>query len=250
MKNDILAVIPARYNSSRFPGKPLAEISGRSILEHLYREFSWSKLVTRVVVATDSDIIKTAVEKFGGEVIMTSKKHRTGSDRSAEVAMRSGAKIIINVQADHLGLKAADYDRVIREMIADRTINHATFIRKIETESDLFDANRVKVIFDKDNNAIWFSRYPLPYLQSINGDRLATFDFYYHIGVYFYRRAALEKYAALPRSAHEKAESLEQLRILDNGGKIRLFKIKRDMISIDTPEDLKNATRILNRSGG
>ncbi len=245
MKNDILAVIPARYNSSRFPGKPLAELWGKSILEHLYRELSRSKLVSRVAVATDSDIIKTAVEKFGGEAIITSKKHRTGSDRSAEVAARLGAKIILNVQADHLGLKAADYDRVIKSMLADRTINHATFIKKIEIESDLFDPNRVKVIFGKDDNAIWFSRYPLPYLQSIDGDRLATFDFYYHIGVYFYRRAALENYATLPRSAHEKAESLEQLRILENGGKIRLYKVKRNMVSIDTPEDLKNAAKII-----
>lgn len=245
MKNDILAVIPARYNSSRFPGKPLAEIAGISILERLYRELSRSKLISRVVVATDSDIIKAAVKKFGGEAVMTSPKHRTGSDRSAEVAKKLEAKIIINVQADHLGLKAADYDRVIKQMNADRTINHATFIRKIESESDLFDPNRVKVIFDKYDNALWFSRYPLPYLQGFSGDRLAIFDFYYHIGVYFYRHAALAKYAALPRSPHEKAESLEQLRILDNGGKIRLFKIKRDMISIDTPEDLKNATRIL-----
>ncbi len=245
MKNDILAVIPARYNSSRFPGKPLAELRGKSILEHLYHELSRSKLISRVAVATDSDIIKTSVEKFGGEAIMTSKRHRTGSDRSAEVAARLGAKIILNVQADHIGLKAADYDRVIKEMLADRAINHATFIKKIETESDLFDPNRVKVIFGKDNNAIWFSRYPLPYLQTIHGDRLATFDFYYHIGVYFYRRAALEKYASLPRSAHEKAESLEQLRILENGGRIRLYKVKRDMVSIDTPEDLKNAAKIL-----
>lgn len=245
MKNDILAVIPARYNSSRFPGKPLAVLAGKSILERLYRELSRSKLVSRVVVATDSDIIETAVKKFGGQTIMTSPKHRTGSDRSAEVAAKLGAKIIINVQADHLGLKVSDYDRVLKEMTDDRTINHATFIRKIESESDLFDPNRVKVIFDKNNDALWFSRYPLPYLQGIKGNRLATFDFYYHIGVYFYRRAALAKYAALPRSAHEKAESLEQLRILDNGGKIRMFKIKREMISIDTPEDLKNATRIL-----
>jgi 3-deoxy-manno-octulosonate cytidylyltransferase (CMP-KDO synthetase) len=245
MKNDILAVIPARYNSSRFPGKPLAPVAGKSILEHLYRELSRSKLISRVVVATDSDIIRDAVEKFGGEAIMTSKRHRTGSDRSAEVAGKLGAKIIINIQADHIGLKTADYDRVLKIMNADRTIDHATFIKKIESEADLFDPNRVKVIFDKDDNAIWFSRYPLPYLQGLNGDRLATFDFYYHIGVYFYRRAALEKFAARPRSPLEKAESLEQLRILENGGKIRLFKIKRGMVSIDTPDDLKNAAKII-----
>lgn len=243
MSNNVLAIIPARYDSTRFPGKPLAELNKKSIVERLYRVLSRSKLIDRTVVATDSSMIKNAVEDFGGEAIMTSKKHRTGSDRSAEVAAKLKYKIIINIQADQLGLTVSDYNKVLKAILEDNSIKYATLIRKVESEEHLFDPNRVKVIVDSDNNAIWFSRFPLPFLQKRPAIKIEEFNFYYHIGVYFYRAKALQDFAAWPRTPHEKAESLEQLRILENGRKIKVFKINRNMVSIDTPEDLKKAAK-------
>ena len=245
MKAKVLAVIPARYQSRRFPGKPLAFVGGKPILQHIYNEASKAKLIDRVVVATDSDKIKSGVEGFGGEVVITSKRHRTGSDRAAEVASKLGGDIILNIQADHVGMNRQNYDSVLKKILADKNIRYASIVKKIEHETDLFDPNRVKVIFDSQDNALWFSRYPLPYLQNINGDRLSTFKYYYHIGVYFFRRSALDKFSRWTRSPLEKAESLEQLRILENHEKIRLFKIKSRVLSIDTRDDLIKAESLL-----
>jgi len=244
MKPRVLAVIPARMESSRFPGKPLAKIGGKSILELLYRELTRAKNIDRVAVATDSKEIIEAVGAFGGEAVRTSKKHRTGSDRASEAASKLGGNIIINIQADNLGLKAVEFDRVIVEMQNDRKIKYATFIKRIESEKDLDDPNRVKVIADSDRNALWFSRYPLPYLQGKSDDRLKKMDYFYHIGVYFFRRTALEQFSKWKRTPLEKAESLEQLRILEHRQKIRLFRTTSRIYSVDTPEDLARLKNI------
>ncbi len=245
MKPKVLAVIPARYQSKRFPGKPLAVVGGKSILQHIYEEVSKARLIDRIVVATDSEKIVSAIKYFGGESIITSKRHRTGSDRTAEVAEKLGGDIILNIQADHIGVTRHNYDTVLKKLLADRKISCASIVKKVECETDLFDPNRVKVILDSNGDAIWFSRYPLPFLQNINGNRLGTFDYYYHIGVYFFRRAALKRFSKWPRSPLEKAESLEQLRILENREKIRLFKIKSRVLSIDTHDDLKRVETLL-----
>ena len=245
MKPKTLAIIPARYDSRRFPGKPLAVISGKTLLEHLYTEISKSKLIDRVVVATDSDRIVSAVNNFGGESLLTSKKHRTGSDRSAEVMSKLGGDIIISVQADHVGLKRADYDRVLTAMFVDKTMEFATLVKKIDHEDQLFDSNRVKVIFNSDKTALWFSRFPLPYLQGKNGKYLTHFKFFYHIGVYFFRRKSLNDYHRWPQGQMEMAESLEQLRILENHRKIKVFETKSRIFSIDTPEDLAKLKNIV-----
>ena len=130
-------------------------------------------------------------------------------------------------------------------MMLNKTIKYATFVKKIETEDELYDPNRVKVIFNRENEALWFSRYPLPFLRGENGNRVKKFNFYYHVGIYFYRRVALKNFAESRRSSLEKAESLEQLRILENGGKIRVFKLKQKIWSIDTPDDTKKAGKFL-----
>lgn len=245
MRNKALAIIPARLSSSRFPRKVLFEINGKPILEHLYREVSKAKLIDKVVIATDSDEVIEAVSRFGGEAVKTSKKHRTGSDRTAEVANKLSGDIIINIQADNLGVKANDFDKIITEMKNDRSIKYATFAKKIETEDELYDPNRVKVIFNRENDALWFSRYPLPFLQGENGNRIKKFNYYYHVGIYFYRKSALKKFAESHRTPLEKAESLEQLRILENGEKIKVFKIKRNIWSIDSPDDIKKTGKFL-----
>ena len=239
MKPKVLAVIPARFASKRFPGKPLSLIAGKPLIQHLYQTASKSKLIDRVVVATDSPEIEVAVLGFGGETIITSSAHRTGSDRAAEAMEKIGGEIIMNIQADHLGVTSAAYDRVLRAMLDDRKIRFATIARKVENEASLFDPNRVKLILDGDDFAYWFSRYPLPYLQGVNGNRLEKYDFYYHVGTYFFRRVALRAFHTWPRTALEKAESLEQLRILEHREKIKVFKIKGKIWSIDAPQDLK-----------
>lgn len=235
----ILAVIPARFNSKRLPGKILTPLAGKPLIQRLYEEVAQSKRIDRLVVATDTKEVIDIVKGFGGEAIKTSSRHRTGSDRTAETADKLGGQIIINIQADNLGLGSAVYDRILDKMIADKNIKYATIARKIERDEQLFNPDRVKMIFDSDNNAIWFSRYPLPFLRGVNGSRVNKFDFYYHIGVYFFRKLALQKFASWPRSTMERAESLEQLRILEHWEKIKVFKTRRDILSIDAPDDLK-----------
>jgi 3-deoxy-manno-octulosonate cytidylyltransferase (CMP-KDO synthetase) len=243
MKTRVLAIIPARFNSRRFPGKPLARIAGRSVLEHIFAEVSRSSLIDDAVVATDSDEIYNATLNFGGAAIMTSTKPRTGSDRSAEAMKKLRGDIIISAQADHVGLKTSDYNRVIKAMLLDSRVEFATIVKKIDDEDILFDPNRVKVIFGRDKYALWFSRYPLPFLKGVKTDWLSRFRFYYHVGVYFFRRKALMEYARWPQTPHEKAESLEQLRILENRRRIKVFETKSDIISIDAPQDLAGAEK-------
>nr|MBN2278709.1 3-deoxy-manno-octulosonate cytidylyltransferase [candidate division Zixibacteria bacterium] len=243
MKSQIVAVIPARLGSRRFPGKPLAPIAGKPLIEHLYREASRARLIDRVVVATDTTLIAKAVQGFGGEAFMTSRSHRTGSDRTAEMAGKTGGEIFLNIQADVLGVKAAVYDRVLKAMLADKRMNFATLARAVESDECLYDPNRVKMIMDPDDYALWFSRYPLPFLQGVKGSRLKHFKYYYHIGVYFFRKTGLKRFTAWKQTPMEKAESLEQLRILENREKIKIFKIKNKLYSIDTPEDLKGVER-------
>lgn len=243
MKPKILAVIPARFASKRFPGKPLSLIAGKPLIQHIYQAASKSRLIDKVIVATDSPEIMKAVNDFGGEAIITSGNHQTGSDRTAEAMEKIGGEIIINIQADHIGVKPAVFDRILKSMLQDRKIMFATIARKVEDEAALFDPNRVKLIIDRDDYAYWFSRYPLPFLQGVNGNRLGQFDFYYHVGTYFFRKAGLKLFHSWPRSPLERAESLEQLRILENRHKIKVFKIKNEILSIDAPEDLKLAEK-------
>ncbi|UCD17176.1 MAG: NTP transferase domain-containing protein, partial [Candidatus Zixiibacteriota bacterium] len=158
MKPRVLAVIPARYQSRRFPGKALAVIAGKPLIEHIYQEAVKARLIDRVVVATDSPEIARGVAAFDGELVITSKRHRTGSDRVAEAMEKLGGMIVLNIQADHIGLKRGEYDRVLQAMLADRKIRFASLIASISRESDLYDPNRIKVIANATGHAIWFSR--------------------------------------------------------------------------------------------
>lgn len=209
------------------------------MIEHIYREAEQAVRIDRVVVATDSAVIASAVEDFGGETVMTSRRHRTGSDRTAEVMEKLGGSIIVSIQADHLGIKRTDYDRVLKDMMVNRNIHYASLMKRVTGEKELDDPNRVKVICDDAGDALWFSRYPLPYLQGVTDARVGRFGYYYHIGVYFFRRAALERFCSWRRSVLEKAESLEQLRILEHHQKIRMYATRSRVWSIDAPADLK-----------
>lgn len=241
MAQNVVAVIPARLGSRRFSGKVIYPYQGKPLLFYVHRELLKSKMINKVVIATDNYKIAKVACEFGADVFRTSPRHKTGSDRIAETMNNISADIIVNIQADNLGFKVKTIDSVISSMLTDKSIKYATLARRIEDDDVLFDPNKVKVILDKDDNALWFSRFPLPFIQHPDEKpRYRQFKFWEHIGIYFFRRRALEQYATWPRSPLEKAESLEQLRIMEHGGKIRVFKTNMQSISIDSPDDLKD----------
>jgi 3-deoxy-manno-octulosonate cytidylyltransferase (CMP-KDO synthetase) len=237
---EVVAVIPARLNSKRFSGKVIRPYRGRPLLYYVWREATRSKQIDRLVIATDSTDVAAACATFGAEVLRTSRRHKTGSDRVAETAERLGGELYVNIQADNLGLRSDVLDRAIATMKRNRTITYATLARRIDNDDDLYNPDIVKVVMTEQGEALWFSRYPLPYLrQASEGEAVSRFPFHEHIGVYFYRRRALRAYARWPRTRLEKAESLEQLRILENGGVMRVFLTRARSVSVDSPQDLK-----------
>ncbi len=238
----VTAIIPARLASKRFSHKVLYPLKGRPLIFYVWRAVQQAKLVNRLFVATDSPEIGRAVNAFGGAVIMTSKRPRNGTERAAEAVAGMKTDIVINIQADNIGLSGPILDRIIKAMGADRKIEVATLARKISGRNwrrILENPNVVKVIENACGEAGWFSRHPIPYIRGIGRKRAVDlFPFLEHIGVYFFRRKALDLYAGWPQGRAEKAESLEQLRILENGKNIRLFKTTAEIISVDSKEAL------------
>ncbi len=240
MKPRVVAIIPARLGSRRFSGKVLHAYRGKPLLYYLWKELRKSREIDHLAIATDAPEIAQVAREFGAEIVMTSKRHRSGSDRVAQAACETGGELIINVQGDNIGLKAGVLDRAICKMRSDRSIKFATLARRIKTDAELFDPGVVKVLTAADGRALWFSRFPLPYLQHAeDGSRAGQYKFLAHIGVYLFRRKALVAFADWKASPLEKAESLEQLRILENGGRIEVFVTTSKAISIDTPGDLQ-----------
>jgi 3-deoxy-manno-octulosonate cytidylyltransferase (CMP-KDO synthetase) len=218
----------------------------KPLLFYLYQSVSKSKKIDRLAIGTDSSEIKKVMESYGVEVIKTSKRHQTGSDRVAEVSKKIKSNLVINIQGDNFGLKAGTLDNIISKILRFRSINFATLAYKINSDNDLFDPNVVKLVKNQNNDALWFSRFPIPYLmQANNKNRFNQFGYYGHLGVYFYRWKALQQFAGWKRGIFEKAESLEQLRILENNENIRIFTTKAKSISVDTKDDLKKIESIL-----
>ncbi len=240
MKAYTLGVIPARLNSTRFPKKVLYPYKGKPLLYYVWDEVRKCNLIDRLVIATDSKEIIRAATDFGAETILTPAGLKTGSDRTAWVAKKLGGEVIVNVQADNLGLKAPVLKRVLTTMKADRSIKAATLVRRINNDKDLFDPNVVKVACSANSDALWFSRFPLPFLQGAKvGAKADQFKFYGHVGVYFFRKDELKRFANTKQTAFEKAESLEQLRLLEIGGKIKVFSTTARSVSVDCPSDVK-----------
>jgi 3-deoxy-manno-octulosonate cytidylyltransferase (CMP-KDO synthetase) len=235
----ILAVIPARYDSTRFPGKPLAGINGKPMIQHVYERVMEAKLVDKVLVATDTERIFEAVKNFGGKAVMTSKEHESGTDRICEAIKKIKCDIVVNVQGDEPGINPKDIDKAVKPLLKDKKLNISTLAIRIDKGIDLNDENKVKVVFDKNNFALYFSRNCIPFDRDhINNVKI--YDFYKHIGLYAYRRKFLMELKNLKPSKLEKLEKLEQLRFLHNGEKIKVVITDRETISIDTPSDLKN----------
>jgi len=229
----VIGVIPARLDSTRFPAKVLADLWGKPIIQHVYERARKAKRLDEVLIATDDEKIFDTAKKFGAEVVMTSKKHLTGTDRVSEAVKKNNAEIVINIQADVPLISPLMIDRVAEVLLDDSTLVMATLMKKIEKKEEFYNPNVVKVVIDKQGFALYFSRSPIPYLKD-------NFVSYKHIGVYGYRKDFLLTFVQLPRSPLEKIENLEQLRVLENGYKIKMIETDYELIEVDTKEDLRN----------
>jgi len=253
-KNAIIAVIPARYGSTRFPGKALADIKGKPMIQRVYEGTRRSRLINRVIVATDDRRIADAVQSFGGESFMTSMHHDTGTDRIAEVAKSLDCDIVVNVQGDEPLIRPEMIDEALLPLVQDDSILMGTLCRKIEDREEAFDPNVVKVVFDKKGFALYFSRAPIPWNRDAWAGKSSLRELslegplYKHIGLYVYRRNFLLDYAAMPRTALETVEKLEQLRVLENGHRIKVVITQYESFGVDIPDDLSKILKRLEES--
>lgn len=243
-----IAIIPARYASTRFPGKPLAVLGGKMVIERVYEQVSG--VLDDVVVATDDERIRRAVESFGGKAVMTSPDHRSGTDRCYEAYCKHGGEydVVINVQGDEPFIRASQIETVMRCFDNSRT-DIATLVKPFSPDSPLSaleNPNLPKVVVDRDMHALYFSRSVIPYLRGVErSEWLRKHTFYKHIGMYAFRSDVLREVTSLPQSSLELAESLEQLRWLENGYRIGVGISDVETIGIDTPEDLARAEAFL-----
>lgn len=243
-----IGIIPSRYASTRFPGKPLAMIGDKTMIERVYRQAS--KELDEVVVATDDSRIYDAVKAFGGNVVMTSDRHRSGTDRCREAYHNVGsdADVVINIQGDEPFI-APEQIAQLKSCFDDASVRIATLVRNFDPAlgiDALFNANTPKVVLDREMNAIYFSRSVIPYYRNVPKDEwLDRAKFYTHVGLYAYKASALDEITRLEQTPLELAESLEQLRWVENGYKIRVAVTDRATIGIDTPEDLDKAVKYL-----
>ncbi len=245
-------IIPARYASSRFPGKPLAMIGNKSMIQRVFEQAA--KSLDIVYVATDDKRISDAVMKFGGKVVMTSSEHQSGTDRCSEAAEIISAEtggridIVVNIQGDEPFIKPEQID-LLMECFTDETVNIATLIRKAEPGEDIFNPNQPKVILNSKGDAIYFSRAAIPYVRDAEkSEWTGKHTFYKHIGLYAYRTEILKQITLLPRSPLEITESLEQNRWIENGISIRTAVTVWESLGIDTPDDLDKAKIFLEQS--
>jgi 3-deoxy-manno-octulosonate cytidylyltransferase (CMP-KDO synthetase) len=236
---DVIGVIPARYLSTRFKAKLLADIMGKPMLQHVWERAKQSRMLDDLIIACDSEIIQKAATEFGAKTVMTSKEHTCGTDRISEAVNPLDVKIVINIQGDEPLIHPTMIDSVARALLEDNSIKMATIMKRIEDTAQVFDPHVVKVVVDKDNFALYFSRAPIPYLEP--GSEINQAAYYKHIGLYGYTKDFLFTYKNLQVSNLEKIEKLEQLRVLSEGFKIKVIETKFDTVSVDFPEDLEKA---------
>ncbi len=253
----VVAIIPARYGSTRLPGKPLARIGGKPMIQHVYENAARANALDRVLVATDDRRVEETVRGFGGEVMMTSKKHASGTDRLAEVARKIKADWIVNVQGDLPFIRAQTITRAVQPLRRDRSLPMGTVCTPIYEEGEWRNPNIVKVVADRRGFALYFSRSPIPYARTdavdLSGRQLTPRSRirhwgFRHLGLYVYRRDFLLKFARLRPTALEQIESLEQLRALAYGYRIFVANVDERSVEVDTPEDLAKAEEFLRRT--
>lgn len=243
-----LVVIPARFGSVRFPGKPLAVLSGKPIIQWVYEQARQAKQADEVIVATDDERIAHVVRRFGGEVMMTSPQASSGTDRVAEVVRQRNAHVIVNAQGDEPLIKPEMVDALINCMEKHSTVPMASLMTRLTRSEDVASPNVVKTVTDKDGFALYFSRSPIPfYRRSVSDDKNPGASRFYwkHLGIYAYQRDFILKFPTLEPTALEQAEQLEQLRALEHGYRIKLMETPHDTIGVDTPDDLKKAEALL-----
>jgi len=247
----IVGIIPARYGSSRLPGKPLSDIHGKTLIERVHARACGARSLDRVLVATDDDRIAATVRGFGGEVALTSPRHPSGTDRLAEAAATIEAEIFVNVQGDEALLDPAGIDAAVEVLVADPDLPISTLSLPLASEKEMLDPSVVKVVTDADGNALYFSRAPIPHARAADpraaaAGAIARGLARQHVGLYAYRRQALARFASLPRSPLEEAEGLEQLRALHHGMRIRVVEMEGESSpAVDTPEDLERVRALL-----
>jgi 3-deoxy-manno-octulosonate cytidylyltransferase (CMP-KDO synthetase) len=251
----IVAVIPARYGSTRFEGKPLVDILGKPMIQWVYEGVCQSKLINQVIVATDDQRIRGTVEQFGGMAVMTSSDHATGSDRVSEVARKLRAEVIVNVQGDEPLLKGNVIDKAIRPLLKDSSIPVSTLMTRIEEVKDWLNPNVVKVVVNQKSFALYFSRSPIPFPRDLNVEKLLSVSSgdkktlphraFKHIGVYVYQREFLLRFSRMKHTPLERLEKLEQLRALENAFPIKVTLVDYEPLSVDTQEDLRKVISFL-----
>ncbi len=238
----ILGVIPARFASSRFPGKALATIAGKSMLQHVYERASQARYLSKLIIATDDERICEAARSFDAPVRMTRSDHLSGTDRVAEVASAEAAELVVNIQGDEPLIDPAAIDAAALALVSDADLAMGTLKKSIQDPAEIANPNVVKVVTNFEGDALYFSRSPIPFVR----DGSATY--YKHIGLYVYRREFLLRYSDLPVGPLEQVERLEQLRALENGYRIRVVETEYDSLGVDTPEDLERVTSLFEAS--
>jgi 3-deoxy-manno-octulosonate cytidylyltransferase (CMP-KDO synthetase) len=241
----VVVVIPARYGSTRLPGKPLVVLAGKPMIQRVYERARLAKLADQVIVATDDERIVKAVEAFGGEAKMTRTEHRTGTERVAEVAAREQGDVFVNVQGDEPLLDPNAIDVAVNALLEEPQASISTVATPIQTPGDIMDPNVVKTVLDFDGNAMYFSRAPIPWVR----DTASKIQVRHlkHLGLYVFQRDALLEYPTLPQGEVERIEQLEQLRWMENGWKIRVAEVEHDAVSVDVPEDVARVEKLLQK---
>jgi 3-deoxy-manno-octulosonate cytidylyltransferase (CMP-KDO synthetase) len=235
----VVAIIPARYASTRFPAKPLADIHGKPMIQHVYERTLQADLIDEVIIATDDERISSAAQRFGARAILTSPRHETGTDRLAEVAAElSDVDLVVNVQGDEPMIEARMIDTAVEPLLENSDISMGTLMARIDTPEDFNNPNVVKVVTDQRGMALYFSRSPIPHVRDAGSDA-KRMSGYRHIGLYVYRRHFLLRYPHLESTPLEQAEKLEQLRALEHGYRIHVALTTHQSQGVDTPEDLE-----------
>ena len=237
----VVAIIPARYESTRLPGKPLVDIAGKPMIEHVYKRACAARSVGVVIIATDDERICDAAETFGGRAQLTSRSHLSGTDRLAEIAANLTADLIVNVQGDEPLIDPAAIDSAIEPFRTDSRLQMTTLRKKITDRSELHDPNVTKVVIDRDGYAMYFSRAPIPFTRDGSPDATA----WRHIGLYVYRRTTLLRLTSLTPTEMERAEALEQLRAIEHGIRIKTVETRHNSLGVDTPDDLERVRQVM-----
>jgi len=242
---NVIGIIPARYSSSRFPGKVLADISGKPMIQHVWERAKQAMLLEDLIIACDDERVVNAARAFGAKAVLTSKGHLSGTDRIIEVVNPLDVRIVINIQGDEPLIHPVMIDTLAQTLLDDDRIAMATLMKKIENPAELNDPNVVKVVVDKNNFALYFSRAAIPY--QTRESKVTSPVYYKHIGLYSYTKDFLFIYKNLAVSYLEEIERLEQLRVLEEGFRIKTIETKYDTIGVDTPEDLEKVKKYLIR---